>query len=200
MVNIAQMMGLATDPDEFPGKYSLFEAEQRRRVWWDVFYYDVFISDCMNHMPIIQDNTYTTKLPTDVDEGQFTPSSTSYPVPVPRGAGGDPSESGFAFFAMKCRLAMLVKSVKKRTFVDPLTNPDGMERSLEHAEQFEQEVKNWLAELPRAFRLDVDVPAASRASVSPSLQSQRCELAIVANRMVLKIFMPFLRACICSDS
>jgi Fungal specific transcription factor domain len=41
VINIALMMGLSTDPDEFPGKYNLFEAEQRRRVWWDIYYYDV---------------------------------------------------------------------------------------------------------------------------------------------------------------
>jgi hypothetical protein len=41
VINIAHMMGLSTDPDEFPGKYNLFEAEQRRRVWWDIYYYDV---------------------------------------------------------------------------------------------------------------------------------------------------------------
>ncbi|KAI0312707.1 hypothetical protein OF83DRAFT_1066777 [Amylostereum chailletii] len=103
IVNIAQMMGLATDPDEFPGRYTLFEAEQRRRLWWDIYYYDVFVADCMGHMPIIQDNTYTTKIPADVDEEQFTPASSTLPVPVPRGAGGDPSEVGFAFFALKCR-------------------------------------------------------------------------------------------------
>ena len=41
LIHIGHMMGLSTDPDEFPGKYSLFEAEQRRRVWWDIYYYDV---------------------------------------------------------------------------------------------------------------------------------------------------------------
>ncbi len=41
LIHIAHMMGLSTDPDEFPGKYNLFEAEQRRRVWWDIYYYDV---------------------------------------------------------------------------------------------------------------------------------------------------------------
>ena len=41
MVNITRMMGLERDPDEFPGKYTLWEAEMRRRMWWDVFYYDV---------------------------------------------------------------------------------------------------------------------------------------------------------------
>ena len=41
MVNVARMMGLAFDPDEFPGTYNLFEAETRRRVWWEVFYFDL---------------------------------------------------------------------------------------------------------------------------------------------------------------
>ncbi len=43
LVNICKMMGLHLDPDEFPGKYSLFDAEARRRVWWDVYYYDLCV-------------------------------------------------------------------------------------------------------------------------------------------------------------
>ena len=43
MVNVARMMGLGMDPDEFPGTYNLFEAETRRRVWWDVYYYDLCV-------------------------------------------------------------------------------------------------------------------------------------------------------------
>jgi len=35
------MMGLAMDPDEFSGSYTLWEKEMRRRVWWDVYYYDL---------------------------------------------------------------------------------------------------------------------------------------------------------------
>ncbi|KAI0046789.1 hypothetical protein FA95DRAFT_1606603 [Auriscalpium vulgare] len=203
MVNAAQLMGLATDPDEFPGRYTLFEAEARRRVWWDVYYYDVFVADCVGHAPTIQDNSYTTKMPADVDEEQFGPQSTSLPVPVPRRAGGDPSEVGFAYFTQKCRLAQLVKSVKKRSFKDPL-NVDSQEPSLELAEEFEAGVKTWLEDLPRAFRLDsiLDAPAAtpsaassSNPPVSPYLQAQRCELAIIANRLILKTFLPFLRHC-----
>lgn len=44
VIHIGQMMGLSTDPDEFPGKYNLFEAEQRRRIWWDIYYYDVYVA------------------------------------------------------------------------------------------------------------------------------------------------------------
>lgn len=43
MINVARMMGLALDPDEFPGSFSLFEAETRRRLWWDIFYYDMSV-------------------------------------------------------------------------------------------------------------------------------------------------------------
>ena len=40
-VNVARLMGLSVDPDEFPGTYSLFEAETRRRIWWEVYFYDM---------------------------------------------------------------------------------------------------------------------------------------------------------------
>ena len=36
-VGVARLLGLHADPDEFPGTYGLFEAEVRRRVWWDVY-------------------------------------------------------------------------------------------------------------------------------------------------------------------
>ncbi|KAI0363968.1 hypothetical protein BV20DRAFT_957174 [Pilatotrama ljubarskyi] len=98
MVNVARMMGLAVDPDEFPGTYNLFEAETRRRLWWDVVYYDLFVADCMGHPPLIADNTHTTRLPADVDEEKFTPSSTS--LPVPDNADSDMSS---AYFGLKCR-------------------------------------------------------------------------------------------------
>jgi len=37
------MMGLNLDPDDFPDTYPLFEAETRRRVWWDILYYDLYV-------------------------------------------------------------------------------------------------------------------------------------------------------------
>lgn len=198
VIHIGQMMGLSTDPDEFPGKYNLFEAEQRRRIWWDIYYYDVFVSDAVGQAPSIQDGTFTTKLPADVDEEQFGLSSTSLPLPLPRRAGGDPTEVGFAYFIQKCRLAQLVKSVNRRYIRD--TPNDSSESSVERAEQFESEVKNWLSELPKVFRFDTKItdtpsPPSSKASVSSNLQAQRCELAIIANQLILKVFLPYLKNC-----
>ena len=65
-----------------------------------------FVSDAMGQAPSIQDGTFTTKLPADVDEEQFGPSSTSLPLPIPRRAGGDPTEVGFAYFIQKCRFVV----------------------------------------------------------------------------------------------
>lgn len=72
MVNIARRMGLARDPQEIPmssndlsgsarklknkgnevdgassairGVANLFDVEMRRRIWWDVLYYDVYVT------------------------------------------------------------------------------------------------------------------------------------------------------------
>ncbi|KAI0342357.1 hypothetical protein BDW22DRAFT_186968 [Trametopsis cervina] len=80
VVNVARMMGLGIDPDEFAGTYSLFEAETRRRVWWDVFYYDMLVSECMGQQPLIPESSFTTKIPADVDEDKFNPSTTTIPT------------------------------------------------------------------------------------------------------------------------
>ncbi|KAF8336273.1 uncharacterized protein EI90DRAFT_2911917 [Cantharellus anzutake] len=95
LVNIAKMMGLHLDPDDFPGRYSLFDAEMRRRVWWDVYYYDLFMSDSMGQHPLIDDEMCTTRLPADVDEEKFHEGSQSLPAPRER--------SNFAYFIQKCR-------------------------------------------------------------------------------------------------
>ncbi|KZT63433.1 hypothetical protein DAEQUDRAFT_700148 [Daedalea quercina L-15889] len=195
MINVARTMGLANDPDEFPGTYSLFDAEARRRVWWDVFYYDLFVSDCMGHPPLIPDNSFTTHLPADVDEDMFGPSSTVLPGPS---EGADGADRSSAYFALKCRLAQLVKNVKKQTFRDPL-GEDPNELSIDQAALFEGDVTTFLAELPPTFRLELDrdwaeptVPMPSTPAAS-ALLAQKCELAILANRLILKLYLPFLK-------
>src|SRR5260370_29735867 len=94
-------------------------------------------------------------------------------------------------------LAQLVKSVKRRC---PRDNPnDSSESSIERAEQFESEVKTWLLELPKAFRFDTNNTEASslssRVPISPNLQAQRCELAIIGHQLMLKVFLPYLKIC-----
>ncbi|EMD31709.1 hypothetical protein CERSUDRAFT_69197 [Gelatoporia subvermispora B] len=193
MINVARMMGLAHDPDDCAaGVYSVFDAETRRRVWWDVFYYDLFVSDCMGHPPLIADNSFTTRLPAEVDEEQFSPSS----MTLPASTGGEGSEKGTAYFVLKCRLAQLVKNVKKQTFRDPLSDDPG-ELSIDQAAGFESNVTSFLSELPEAFRLDMSQDPShlttGSSPGSPFLLAQQCELVILANRVILKLYLPFLK-------
>lgn len=44
LINIRCMTSSHIDPDEFPGKYSLFDAEARRRTRRDACYYDSRVS------------------------------------------------------------------------------------------------------------------------------------------------------------
>ena len=54
-------------------------------------------------------------------------------------------------------------------------------------------------ELPKAFRFDINntetTSLPSRVPISPNLQAQRCELAIIANQLILKVFLPYLKNC-----
>ncbi|KAH7922119.1 hypothetical protein BV22DRAFT_1017937, partial [Leucogyrophana mollusca] len=103
MVNTARTMGLDSDPDEYPGKFNLFEAEMRRRIWWDIYYYDLIVSDFMGRSPLIPDHEFTTRLPMDVDEEVFTPACTSMPLPRSPLSPLEPSPTDFKYFGLKCR-------------------------------------------------------------------------------------------------
>ncbi|EGO01307.1 hypothetical protein SERLA73DRAFT_51516, partial [Serpula lacrymans var. lacrymans S7.3] len=150
-------MGLNSDPDEFPGKYNLFEAETRRRVWWDIFYYDLFVADCMGQLPFIVDNSFTTKMPLDVDEDLFSPASTSVPLPRSSLSPLDHESTDFKYFGLKCHLAKIIKNVKKRPFKDPVRDTSSHDQpSIEQVATLESEVKQWLTELPPGFRLDMN--------------------------------------------
>ena len=107
-------------------------------------------------------------------------------------------------------LAQLIKDIKKRSFRDFLRyDPEAHARySLELAVSCANDIQQWLADLPAPFRLDIDsdtnvvnVPEDVSESpssvpcptVSPVLLAQRCELMVTAQRLLMKIYIPFLR-------
>lgn len=102
------------------------------------------------------------------------------------------------------RLAQLMKSVKKQTARESHTD-DVLELSIDQAAAVESEISNWLSDLPPRYRLDMSTTDPSHhhhhysagsgpsSSTPPMLISQRCELVMIANRMILKLYLPFLR-------
>jgi len=49
------------------------------------------------------------------------------------------------------------------------------------------------SELPKAFCFDTNNTKA--VPTSPKVQSQHCELAIIANQLILRVFLPYLKNC-----
>jgi hypothetical protein len=88
-----------------------------------------------------------------------------------------------------------VKYVKKDIFRDPLE--PAPELSIDQAAAMEGEIQQWLAELPASFHFDLDPSSLGFAPTSPDMAStllaQRCELFLVANRLILKLYHAFLR-------
>lgn len=109
-------------------------------------------------------------------------------------------------------LAQLIKDIKKRSFRDSLQyDLEAQERySLEQAVSCANDIQQWLTDLPAPFRLDIDsdsntgnlsedvVDSLSSSpsggpTVSPVLLAQRCELMVTAQRLLMKVYIPFLR-------
>jgi hypothetical protein len=138
LVNIARLMGLAIDPDESPGLWTIFEAEMRRRVWWDIVFYDVYVpsplplpvlrstsslhrlvSDCMGQPDLVTEHSYTTKMPKDLDDDPFLKRQQILPLPSLPAISEDgkmysQQENGFQYFQLKCRCVCLLCRRKSR--------------------------------------------------------------------------------------
>jgi hypothetical protein len=90
-----------------------------------------------------------------------------------------------------------VKSVRRRLSRDNENPYHG--HSMEQAASLEKLVTDWLSELPPQFKLALE-PGSQPESAPSVLIAQRCELAIAANRLILKIYLPFIKAASASSN
>ncbi|KAG1732161.1 hypothetical protein EDB19DRAFT_1300164 [Suillus lakei] len=204
LVNIARTMGLDVDPDLTPGRYGLYESEARRRAWWDVWWWDAYTSTLSSRAPLIPLHAFSTRLPLDVDEEVFTFACTSAPLLSPTG-----KEGVGRWFGMRVRLAQLVKDINSRTsLLSSLENPSIL-LFLEHASQCEAEIKQWLLDLPPAFRMENEgmgeescmppYPSmtlssnASHGGTPPTLLAQRIDILMTTHRLAMGLYLPSLR-------
>lgn len=88
------------------------------------------------------------------------------------------------------RLAQLVKSIRKQITRDILE--ESTESSVDQVASYEKEVMNFLAELPPAYRLNMDLDVTQPLEGDPVLLAQRSALCIIANRIVIKLYLPFM--------
>ncbi|KAG8691280.1 hypothetical protein FRC11_005361 [Ceratobasidium sp. 423] len=169
-VGVARGMGLGLGVR--PGVVGDVE-EWRRRVWWEVYCADLFTSDFIGLPPSIDDTTFSTSLPNPTD---------------PEPTDGEKPSDGLAYFVLKCRLAQLIKSLKRRIL-------DERPLPLDSAASMERQVTDFIKDLPPEYRLDMSSPATSPlvSEDESILQIQRCELSSLAHSLILKTYYPFLK-------
>lgn len=213
MYNVARYMGLGRDVGRRKSAKSKGRGrerereEMRRMIWWDVLFYDLFTSDILGQPPLAPSFTYTTKLPecasAEEDEESEHDSHDD----------DDDAESGSAsssemYFGVRCRLTQLAQMIKQRT-----ATPDCCcGYTLDQAANLDSEIRRFIDRLPAALRLSTSGLAAKGSEDSPmildsppplqpekidkektTLLVQSAELAIMANVLVWKIYVPFLR-------
>ncbi|THV05773.1 hypothetical protein K435DRAFT_622681, partial [Dendrothele bispora CBS 962.96] len=154
----------------------------RRRAWWGVVWWDLYISDLHVCSPLIPVSPpgphylgFTTKLPApNVDEKVFSPCSNKIP---PAQGGGDDGlgwdREGMRWFEWRTRLTQLVRSIKRRMNVTiPIsahaTTYYGQVRmpyTIDQAASMETEIKAFLDGLPSYYRVDL-LPSPSPSTIS----------------------------------
>ncbi|KAH7337458.1 hypothetical protein B0J17DRAFT_718221 [Rhizoctonia solani] len=173
-VGVARGIGLGLGVR--PGTVADDVEEWRRRVWWEVYCADLFTSDFIGLPPSIDDSTFSTSLPNPTD-------ATDAP------SDGEKTTDGQAYFLLKCRLAQLIKSIKRRIL-------DERPLLLESATSMERQVTEFIKDLPPEYKLDMSAPSTPTPPTSDEetvLQIHRCELSSLAHSLVLKTYYPFLK-------
>ncbi|KAG9121189.1 hypothetical protein FRC07_002961 [Ceratobasidium sp. 392] len=179
-VGVARGMGLGVDR-EHAGKEE--NGEWRRRVWWEVYCADLFTSDYIGLPPSIDDTTFSAALPKEEDEKDSEED------------GEKEKEDGMAYFVLKCRLAQLIKTLKRRLL-------DERPLPLEGAASMERAIGEFTRDLPPAWKLDMSAPtvAMGLGDEEAAIMVQRCELATAANSLILKAYYPFLKQSVVTSS
>ncbi|KAG8906118.1 hypothetical protein FRC01_008117 [Tulasnella sp. 417] len=196
IVNVARTMGLGIDPDtpmmgDEVHAMGIWEKEMRRRVWWELCWFDAYMSECMGHIPLIDQEAYNTQLPSDVDEANFRPESKDTPPP-----NGSTTDHNLSHFVHKCRLVKLAKELKRYPI-----EPSELESSIAKARAYEAEIVQWKASLPphlliRGLPDTIDNSWNEAANVaypaSDIMALQACHLYTMANSLIIRLWTPFL--------
>lgn len=93
------------------------------------------------------------------------------------------------------RLAQLVKTLKRRTYRDPL-DPEVNDLVLDESVELEGKVNQFVSGLPTDYQIDLNSPPSleDEDSHTSLILARSCELQIVANRMIMSLYIPYLKA------
>lgn len=93
LIRLAQALNIHQDGDGSTSRFSPFEAELRRRLWWQLIVLDMRAAEDRGTNTIIAHGSYDTRLPHNIDDVEFGPDTTA---PLHDRPG--PSDTTFSLF------------------------------------------------------------------------------------------------------
>ncbi|GAA5875578.1 hypothetical protein JCM8547_007586 [Rhodosporidiobolus lusitaniae] len=115
VVQIALSLGLHRDPDRTPGRYTFFEAEERRRLFWNLFMLCILSSASLSRTWAVFDlNGVDTRLPLDCHDHEILDEATAMAGIEKRKARFE--ETPMTSLLCKMKLAVLARKMNDRAF------------------------------------------------------------------------------------
>ena len=93
------------------------------------------------------------------------------------------------------RLAQLIKNLKRRNYHEPL-GPEVNDFVLDEPVELEGKINQFVSDLPTGYQFDLNAPPSleDEDSHTSLILARSCELQIVANRMIISLYIPYLKA------
>ncbi|KAG9050606.1 hypothetical protein FS837_004131 [Tulasnella sp. UAMH 9824] len=182
------LCGKEEDSEEENEGMGIWEQEMRRRVWWQLMMFDQQISENLGTLPLIPPGTYACKPPSAADEVVFRPMATAIPKPPEAVIC-----SNSTYFATKCQLLSITKALSYAQLEEGVT--------FDLARQFDARVSSWRSALPAQYKIDFREKLED--TLFPKLDTvdvQACDLHIMANVFLLRLWLPFINEALSSCS
>ncbi|GAA5825624.1 hypothetical protein JCM11251_000314 [Rhodosporidiobolus azoricus] len=186
VVQIALSLGLHRDPDRSPGKYTFFEAEERRRLFWSLFSLCILSSASLSRTWAVFDlNSTDCKLPLDLHDHEILDEETAMAALEKRRTKFE--ETPMSSLICKMKLAVLARKMNDRAFgIHPVP--------YEEILALDAELREFEESIPSRYQLRLDPSGALiRPSAHVTVTEMRaCMVQISLAGEFLRLHRPWL--------
>ncbi|BGP39792.1 hypothetical protein JCM10450v2_003763 [Rhodotorula kratochvilovae] len=186
VVQIALSLGLHRDPDRSPGKFTFFEAEERRRLFWNLFMLCILSSASLSRTWAVFDlNGVDTKLPLDCTDDEILDEAAAMAGIEKRKMRFE--ETPMTSLIVKMKLAVLARKMNDRAFgIHPVP--------YEEILALDAELREFEESIPSRYQLRLDPSGAlSRPTTHVTVTEMRaCMVQISLAGEFLRVHRPWM--------